>query len=156
MKPKRIDSFDAYDWTEILWASRAEGHNMVHRLVEEFHAGVNRFDAVGELLCAHFLDQVVIAVAGLNQEPDPLYTQAGRIRRLYVLPRFRGKGLARALIDELAQCALPHFDRLTVNVGKLDARGFYEHLGFMPVQHACITHIKELRHHVCVPWNRIM
>jgi GNAT superfamily N-acetyltransferase len=144
MKPKRIVSLDALDWAEILRASRAEGHNMVCRLVEEFHAGVNRFDAEGELLCAHFLDQVVIAVAGLNREPDRLYACAGRIRRLYVLPRFRGKGLARGLVAELARLAFPTFSKLTVNVGTSDARGFYECLGFEPVQHAGITHIKEL------------
>jgi len=61
--------------------SQAEGHNMVNRLVADFRAGSNRFDAPGELLYAHFSGQVVVAVAGLNQESDPSYPRAGRIRR---------------------------------------------------------------------------
>ena len=144
VKPTRIESIDLYDWKEIQRESQAEGHNMVNRLLEDFQAGINRFDALGEILCAHFSGQVVVAVAGLNQEPDSSYPRAGRIRRLYVVPRFRGKGLALNLVEELVRFASMHFDTLTVNVGKLDARGFYEHLGFKLVQHSGITHIKEL------------
>ena len=119
---------------------------MVNRLLADFHAGTNRFDAPGEVLCAHFLGQVIVAIAGLNQESDLSFGRSGRIRRLYVLPQFRGRGLARGLVEELTRCAASHFDRLTANVGTLDARGFYEHLGFVPVQHPGITHIKELEH----------
>ena len=117
---------------------------MVNRLLEDFQAGINRFDAPGEILYAHFSGQVVVAVAGLNQEPDSSYPRVGRIRRLYVVPRFRGNGLALNLVEELIRFASMHFDTLTVNVGKLDARGFYERLGFKPVQHPGITHIREL------------
>ena len=146
MKPTRIESTDPYDWTQIQQESQTEGHNMVHRLLADFHAGVNRFDGRGEALYAHFSGQVVVAVAGLNREADPGYARAGRIRRLYVLPMYRGRGLARELLEKLTQHAAPHFNSLTVNVGKLDAYGFYEHLGFTPVQHPGITHIKELGH----------
>jgi GNAT superfamily N-acetyltransferase len=145
MKLTRIESIDAYDWTDILRESLAEGHNMVDRLLADFLGGVNRFDALGEALYAHLSGPVVVAVAGLNREPDPSLPRAGRIRRLFVLPGYRGSGLARSLVDELIRCAVSHFDTLTVNVGKLDARGFYEHLGFEAVQHQGITHSKKLR-----------
>ena len=144
MKATRIESLDVYDWTEIQCESQAEGHNMVNRLLTDFRAGVNRFDAPGEALYAHFSGQVLVAVAGMNQEADPSYPRAGRIRRLYVVPRFRGRGLACNLMEELTGCAVTHFDTLTINVGKLDSRGFYEHLGFKPVQHPGITHVKGL------------
>ena len=141
-----IKSIDLYDWTEIQRESLAEGHNMVNRLIEDFRSGINRFDAIGEVLFAYFSDNIVVAVAGVNQESDLSFGRSGRIRRLYVLPRFRGNGLARGLVEELTLCAPSHFDILTVNVGKLDAREFYEYLGFKPVQHPGITHIKELAH----------
>lgn len=108
----RIESVDVFDWTEIQRESQAEGHNMVNRLLTDFRARVNRFDAPGEALYAHFSGQVLVAVAGMNQESDPCFSRSGRIRRLYVGPRFRGKGLARNLIDELTLYASSHFDTL--------------------------------------------
>lgn len=144
MNPTRIESTDAYDWAEILRESQAEGYNMVNRLLSDFGSAFNRFDAPGEALYAHFSGQVVVAVAGLNREANLSYPRSGRVRRLYVLPSCRGNGKARTLIEELARHALGHFDSITVNVGKLDARGFYEHLGFVPVQHDGITHISML------------
>lgn len=144
MNPTRIEFIDAYDWTDILRASLAEGHNMIARLLADFRGGVNRFDVPGEVLYAHLSGQVVVAVAGLNREFEPSYPRAARIRRLFVLPEYRGLGLACSLVGELSRCAVLHFDTLTVNVGKLDARGFYERLGFEAVQHPGITHVKEL------------
>ncbi len=146
VKPTRIESVDPYDWTEILIASQSEGHNMVNRLLTDFREGTNRFDAPGELFFAHFHENVVVAVAGLNQEKDRSFGRAGRVRRLYVIPRSRGNGLARSLVEKITLSASAHFDALTVNVGKLDARGFYEHLGFTPVEHPGITHVKKLAH----------
>ena len=146
MKPTRINSVDPYGWTSILRESQSEGHNMVNRLLTEFRSGANRFDAPGEALLACLSAGGVAAVAGLNREPDESLARAGRIRRLYVLPDSRGRGLGRSLVEEITALAGPHFDVLTVNVGKLDARGFYEHLGFTPVEHPSITHKKELAH----------
>ncbi len=146
MKPIQIKSIDPYHWDEILSASQAEGHNMINRLLNDFRAGTNRFDVPGEILCAHLSGNTVVAVAGLNHEKDTTFGKAARVRRLYVVPRCRGKGLARSLIEELILFASPRFDTLTVNVGKLEAQGFYEHLGFKPVEHSGFTHIKELAH----------
>jgi N-acetylglutamate synthase-like GNAT family acetyltransferase len=146
MIPKEIKSIDPYDWTEILAASRSEGHNMVNRLLDDFKAGTNRFDAPGELLLADLQDETVVAVAGLNVEPEQDLRKAGRVRRLYVVPRCRGNGLARSLVDRIVAHAAHTFDVLTVHVGTSDARGFYEHLGFTPVDHAGITHMKQLPH----------
>jgi ribosomal protein S18 acetylase RimI-like enzyme len=68
------------------------------------------------------------------------------VRRLYVFPRCRRRGLARSIVTEIICRGAECFDTLTVNAGKLDARGFYEHLGFTPVAHAGITHVKKLAH----------
>ena len=146
MKPTQIESVDSYDWTEILAASQAEGHDMVNRLLAGFRAGTNRFAAPGEVLVAHLQGNAVVAVAGLNVEPGKRLGRGGRVRRLYVVPRCRGNGLARGLVDQIASYAARQFDVLTVNVGKLDARGFYEHLGFKQVEHPGITHVKEMAH----------
>lgn len=144
MKPTRVTAIDPDHWSSILRESLAEGHNMIRRLLSDFRSGVNRFNAPGEILYAHFSGQVPIAVCGLNRETDPRFPRSGRIRRLYVVPRFRRKGLARTLVDELIQHAVLHFDTLTVNVGKAEAREFYEGLGFVPVHSPTITHVLSL------------
>ena len=119
---------------------------MVNRLLTDFRSGTNRFDAPGEVLFAYLSGIRVVAVAGLNQEPDEGMHRTGRIRRLYVLPKFRGRGLARGLVQHIELAAETHFRRITVNVGILDAGGFYEHLGFSRSDDSGITHVKELAH----------
>jgi len=144
MKPTRIQAVDPYDWMEILRASREEGHRMVERLLNDFRSGANRFDQPGEALFAHLAGEAVIAAGGLNLEQETRFGRAGRIRRLYVSPQYRGKGLGRSLVEAIASFTSEHHDVLTVNVGKLPAYGFYEQLGFTPVEHPGITHIREL------------
>jgi GNAT superfamily N-acetyltransferase len=144
MEPVRVPSTDPYDWTRILQESQCEGYGMVARLLAEYRSGANRFDAPGEALFACLAGDAVVAVGGLSREPDRGLAQAGRVRRLYVRPAFRGQGLGRALVEAIAGLAEQHFDLLTVNVGKLDAHGFYEHVGFARVEHAGITHVREL------------
>jgi GNAT superfamily N-acetyltransferase len=60
------------------------------------------------------------------------------------MPEYRGHGLARSLIEAITHIAAGHHKTLTLNVGELSARGFYEHLGFTPVTHPGITHIRRL------------
>ncbi len=142
MNPVRVETVDAMDWAELLDTSLTEGHGMVERLLRDFRAGTNRFDAAGEALFVHVHGGTVVAVAGLNREPDAHFGTAGRVRRLYVAPRVRGRGLARSLVEALETRAAAQFDALTANVGPSDAHGFYEHLGFTPVAHPGITHVR--------------
>ena len=143
-----IRELEVCDWEEILRVSLDEGYNRVNRLLEDFRAGRNRFDSPGETLLAHVHDNSVVAVCGLNREEETCFRMAGRmagrIRRLYVVPALRGKGLARSLVEGLISFAFGHHNTITVNVGKLPSRTFYEHLGFSPVEHPHITHVKQL------------
>lgn len=144
LKPKKIQSLRPYDWNDILVASQAEGQRMVERLLSDFNAETNRFAKQGEILLIHLQGTSVVAVAGLNQESETCFGKAGRVRRLYVLPSCRAKGLARSLLEEITSFAHHHYEALTVNVGNVEARCFYERLGFKPVAHPRITHIKRL------------
>ena len=141
----RIESLEPYDWAYILRDGRSEGYNMVNRLISDFKAGINRFDARGETLFAHVRDTAVVAVAGLNREEIEDFGKAGRVRRLYVSPEYRGAGLGRSLVEELISFAATFYDSLTVNTGKLRTRSFYEHLGFQPVDLPGITHVRRLK-----------
>ena len=144
MKPTRTRDLEPYDWAEVLRSSRQEGHGMVARVLSDFRSGANRFDRPGELLLVCLDANSVAAVCGLNIEEEPCFGKAARIRRLYVRPSHRGEGLARSLIDAVVASATGQYDVLTVNVGTLPARDFYEHLGFAGVDHPRITHVMEL------------
>ena len=73
-------------------------------------------------------------VCGLNQDPfaDP-EDNAGRVRRLFVLPEWRRKGVASALAETVEQQARDHFDVLTAFTTDAGARAFYEGRGFETV-----------------------
>jgi len=139
-----IKNVDSYDWVELMACCQNEGFGMVSRLLADFEQGANRFDEPGEALFVHLRGNRVIAVAGLNRERDVSLGRAGRVRRLYVSPKDRGRGLGRKLISQIVLAAQPSFDLLTVNVGQTDARGFYEQMGFTQMAGKGVTHVMRL------------
>jgi hypothetical protein len=72
--------------------SEQDGWRFVRRLAEEWADGTNRFDRPGEALLAAWMDGALIGVCGLNVDPYAGEPTIGRVRRLYVLRRLRGRG----------------------------------------------------------------
>lgn len=144
LEPTVIRSIEGYDWSQILAGSRSEGHRMVSRMLADFEVGTNCFNSAGEVLLAHIAHSTIVAVCGLNREEETAFGRAGRVRRLYVMPARRREGLARSLVEAIAACARDYHDVLTVNAGSPAARVFFEHLGFLPVSHPNITHVRRL------------
>jgi len=111
-----------------------EGHGMVLRLVEEFCSGRNRFNKTGEALWVVHVDAVLVGVCGLNRDPfAPPDERAGRIRRLYVAPEWRRRGVATALVGEVTATARENFATLTAFTTAPAAGAFYRAHGFKPV-----------------------
>ena len=57
----------------------------------------------------------------------------GELKRMYVRPQFRGLGLAKAMVDHLAEYARRHgvdLLRLETGIHQRDAIGLYERMGF--------------------------
>lgn len=122
----------------------AEGYNHIERLCADWASGANRFSRPGErFLLARSPDGDVIACGGLNIDPFEPGGRTGRLRRVYVAPSARGKGLGRRLIAALL--ADHPFDRITVRAGPADAGRFYEALGFEAVSHPTRTHVRATR-----------
>lgn len=111
-----------------------EGHGMVLRLVEKFRGGSNRFNETGEALWVAHAGTVLVGVCGLNRDPFALPEErAGRVRRLYVVPEWRRRGVATALLGEVIATARASFATLTVFTTAQAAGAFYRAHGFEPV-----------------------
>ena len=105
--------------------ARAEGYRFVERLVAEWDAGKNRFDHAGEILLALRVADELAGIGGLTI--DPVLAEALRMRRFYIRPQFRRRGLGRVLAERLLDRALGR--AVTVNAGAGSER-FWEALGF--------------------------
>jgi GNAT superfamily N-acetyltransferase len=123
------------------WEAQAEGYDFVQTLTDEWASAQNRFDAPGETLCGHLADGLVVAVGGLNCDPFAGRADMGRIRRVYVRPAWRDKGIGRALVTTLIEQARKHFRCVRLRAENADAARLYERIGFIPIDHPDATHI---------------
>jgi GNAT superfamily N-acetyltransferase len=122
----------------------AEGYDFVQTLVEQWASAENRFDAPGETLCGHLDQGLLVAVGGLNCDPFAGRPDMGRIRRVYVRPAWRNKGIGRALVISLIDQARTHFRCVRLRAENAEAARLYERIGFAPVESPDATHILSL------------
>ncbi|HEY95557.1 MAG TPA: GNAT family N-acetyltransferase [Dehalococcoidia bacterium] len=134
-----ITDLDEYDISHIRNMAEQEGYNMLNRLVADYDSGENRFDKEGEKLIGYILECMVVALCGLNIEPS--YTEYGRIRRLYVLPEYRNRGIGTELVNHLITFAGKYYKGVVVNIGNLPVSNFYESIGFKSVKNPSYTHL---------------
>ena len=108
--------------------SSQEGLKFMDRLYDEWASGANLFDGSGEAFFLAVADGRVVGVCGLNRDPYAQDARTGRVRRLFVLRNYRGKGIGRALLDAVIAHAREHFDLLRVRTDAAD--DFYAKHGF--------------------------
>jgi GNAT superfamily N-acetyltransferase len=121
--------------------ARAEGYNFMDRLANEWQSGVNRFDAPGEMLCGHLGNGLLVAAGGLNRDPFAGRAEVGRIRRVYVRPAWRGRGIGAALVSVLIEEARQNFACVRLRAENPVAARLYERLGFERIADANATHV---------------
>jgi GNAT superfamily N-acetyltransferase len=121
--------------------ARAEGYDFIETLVEEWASAQNRFDAPGEILCGHLDQGLLVAVGGLNCDPFAGRPDVGRIRRVYVRPAWRDKGIGRALVTTLIEHARTHFRCVRLRAENANAARLYERIGFASIASPDATHI---------------
>lgn len=121
--------------------AQAEGHEFISTLVDEWASAVNRFDGPGEVLCGHLQAGVITAVGGLNCDPFAGRPDMGRIRKVYVRPACRRKGIGEALVKHLVQQARQHFSCVRLRAENAGAARLYERLGFVAVESEDATHM---------------
>jgi GNAT superfamily N-acetyltransferase len=141
----RVHQIDMLAWAPLLAASEAEGRRMLRRLLDEWRSGANRYDRPGESLWAwRDVQGLVIAVGGLNVEPAPGRPGTARMRRFYVHPAWRARGLAHRLVQAVLASAQGHFERLHVNCESAESAQFWQRCGFVPAPGPGYTHVRLL------------
>jgi GNAT superfamily N-acetyltransferase len=113
--------------------AQAEGYDFIQTLVDDWASAQNRFDAPGEILCGHLDQGLLVAVGGLNCDPFAGRPDMGRIRRVYVRPAWRNKGIGRALVSALIDAARSHFRCVRLRAENANAARLYERMGFVPI-----------------------
>ena len=108
--------------------SKKEGYNIVDKLINDFKIDKTKFNKKGECVIMCKVGDRVVGIGALGI--DPLNSQRGRIRRLYVSPQYRNKGVGRTLVEELIHYSSKNFKSVSVNMGKYKVSKFYEGLGF--------------------------
>ena len=115
---------------ELAEHATAERVNNVQRIIDGWASGSERYDRPGEAILAAVsgLDRVV-AVGGIAE--CPIVDGALRMRRFYVHPQWRRRGLGRGLAATLVFSGLQVADTITCNAGAtVEAPRFWEAMGF--------------------------
>jgi len=120
------------DLSPLLTASTAEGFRFLSRLAAEWEAGTGRFDGAGERLLGCYDGGQLVAVGGLTRDPFSVNAGVGRLRRVYVLPNARKRGIGAQLVRALEAAAVGYFSELVLRTDTPTAARFYEALGYLP------------------------
>jgi GNAT superfamily N-acetyltransferase len=142
---RRLDELSPDRFAPLLIESEASGCRFLRRVNDEWALGGNRFTRPGEALLAAELGGRLVGVCGLNVDPYLDDPRTGRVRNVYVLTEFRGRGIGRRLVEQAITAARGHLDRLRLRGEEAGPARLYVSLGFR----ACsgvpsCTHILDL------------
>ena len=123
--------------------SRGEGYDHIDRLANEWLAGTQLFQEPGCILLACFEDEELLGVGGLTDDFGPLAGRALRMRRFYVRPASRRRGIGRTIASALLDHARDYVKRVTLYTESEQAVSFWESIGFAADRRDGRTHIFE-------------
>ncbi|MBA5801216.1 GNAT family N-acetyltransferase [Rhizobium sp. WYCCWR 11317] len=108
--------------------ARWEGYRHVARLIDEWSIGDNRFEHHGERLLGAYVDDAIVGIGGMTV--DSAISGALRMRRFYIRPSMRGRGIGRMLALAPLDHARSFCTFVTVHAGNDGAARFWVSLGF--------------------------
>lgn len=135
-----LTRFPPIGFAQLRAEAEAEGYEHIEHLVHDWEEGRIRFRLEGEGLFAVLLADRFAGIGGITHDPDLPYTEALRVRRVYVRPEYRREGVGRALVRRIIEHGLRHAPALVVNAGNPGAAAFFEACGFRPVEDPGHTH----------------
>lgn len=118
----------------------AEGIRVVRAVIDRWESGEERYERSGEQLLVAVTDDGVVGVGGLTI--CPTVPGALRVRRFYVHPAWRRRGVAAAIASALLASWPRDVSVITCNAqASAAAPRFWESMGFEPVDDANVTHV---------------
>jgi GNAT superfamily N-acetyltransferase len=118
----------------------AEGIKVVRAVIDRWESGEERYDRSGEQLLVAATDDGVVGVGGLTI--CPTIPGALRVRRFYVHPAWRRRGVAAEITSALLASWPRDVSMITCNArASAAAPRFWEAMGFEPVDDANVTHV---------------
>ena len=128
-------------------ASQAEGFYFTARLQRELNRGdFTEPGAAYGFMGDDLIGDKLAGVGGLTPDPYPgTEPEVGRLRRLYVLPRYRRQGVGQGLVTAIVAEARRHYNVLRLRTTTPEAAQFYKALGFIPTTEPNATHYLNLR-----------
>ena len=130
MQIKRLEVFDPNLLKDLIKLSQKEGFRFLDRFRTEWENGKNQFDGQGEGIFQLTINGKLVGLVGLNRDPYWQDALIGRLRRLYIHPEYRNKGLGRKLVAFILDFAKAHFQLITLRTDQKVAAQFYLALGF--------------------------
>jgi N-acetylglutamate synthase-like GNAT family acetyltransferase len=119
---------------ELAKSAEEEGFSPVEWLREQWLDGTNQFSLPGEWLLAARIDGRLVGICGINQDPYDASGSMGRLRRLYVLPKSRRKGIGSRLVEEAVQASCEHFKGVNLRTLDDNSAVFFESMGFSRIR----------------------
>lgn len=135
----RLDNLDPDELETLRTLSLAEGFSHVDRIALEYRNGNREFDAPGAFGYGWYLGSELVAIGGLTLDPY-IKERAGRIRRVYVHPEHRRRGLARKLVEAILKEGRQNYAFFTLRSATPEASALYVSLGFVPSTLPNVTH----------------
>jgi GNAT superfamily N-acetyltransferase len=127
---RRIRTLPRDELDALLGESSAEGFRFVARLVDEWEAGRERFDAPGAVLLGAFEGTALLAIGGLTPDPYGGDPAVGRLRHVYVRASARRRGVGRRLVTALEDRAAARYGALVLRTDTAAGARFYEAVGY--------------------------
>jgi GNAT superfamily N-acetyltransferase len=132
------------DETEALAVlARGEGYLFLDRLIREQKAA-DCFAGPGELLLGTFDGGRLVGIGGLHRDPYAGNSKIARLRRFYIAPYWRRRGIGKTLVGELLNGGRSVFEVVRLKAPDAAACRFYEAVGFAHCTDADATHIFQL------------
>lgn len=136
-----IDDSNISSLQKMIEESKQSGEGIVGRTVDEWLSGKNKFGNVGEKFWGLMVDNEIIGIGGLNQDPYLDDPQVGRVRHVYIMKKYRGHGLSRVLLNLIIDLAKKHYTTLRLATHNPIAASLYESLGFEKIDEIKATHV---------------
>jgi N-acetylglutamate synthase-like GNAT family acetyltransferase len=131
---ERVDSLPVDLEGELMQSALQEGFMPLQWLKNEWDEGINRFSKQGEAFYVARTDARLVGVCGLNEDHRDAGIPTGRLRRLYVLPEIRRRGIGRRLVAQALEGAAGHFRSVQLRTLDQESAAFFEAIGFTKVE----------------------